>query len=205
MIQLLKDYLKDDKILGEALIESRTINAQIPGVQNIIIKNDTTDDVGQPFQVAPHNTLNKRVCFITVAFPNHEYFMRYKECTMKGVQIKEGYIKYFKCMPSEQYEYVLKQLKKHFEIMFFEALTEYDIFFEVTKNGNIHIHGRISFSKKILDKEIKLGFHRIFKTPTKFIRTHVDIKEYDHSKWNDYENKKVKGYQTTEYPHYKNI
>lgn len=204
MLQIIKDYLKDDKLLGESLIESRTINGKIPGDNGFRDKKEL-EAVGPSFQMGPHNLLIKRVCFITIAFPNHEYKMRYSECNTKGIQIKEGNVKYFKCMPSEQYEYVIRQLKQHFEIMFFETLIDYDLFFEVTKNGNIHIHGRISFSKKILDKELKLSFHRIFKTPTKYIRNHVDIKDYEHTKWNDYENKKEKGYQTTEYPHFKNI
>jgi len=205
MIEKLKEYLKEDQQVL-ALLESWTNNAQNPSTT----KKDTQDDNNpqdgaRSFQITPLNTLVKRVIFLTVAFPNCEYFMKYKECSTNGPKTKQGLIKYFKCMPSEQYDYVFSKLYQNFECMFYETLIDYDIFFEVTKNGNIHIHGRISFSKKILDKEIKLSFHRIFRTPTKYIRTHVDVKDYDHTKWNDYENKIEKGYQTTEYPHFKNI
>jgi len=207
MYKLINDYLKEDKLLAEALVATWTTNAQIPRVFK-----DTTEQLPpeatpihkDPFKMGESDVI-KRSVFITVAFPNHEYLMKYKEPTTKGVIVKEGLIKYFKCMPSEQHEFVSKQLKKHLAVMFFESLIDYDIFYELTKNGNIHIHGRMTFNKKLPDKEIKLSFHRIFKTPTKYIRTHVDIKDYNSDLWHDYHIKKEKGYQTTEHPHFTNI
>ena len=211
MYKIYQELFKEDSTMLASLA-SRTNDAQDPSklkndITQNIIKNDDldcTDEITRSFQIGKDSPI-KRVIFLTVAFPNHEYVMRYKECTTRGPVIRQGLIKYFKCMPSEQYEFVINILKKHFEVMFFESLLHYDIFFEVTKNGNIHFHGRISFNKKLQDKEVKLSFHRMFKTPTKFIRTHVDVKDYDHKLWNDYDNKKEKGYQTTDHPHFTNI
>lgn len=141
--------------------------------------------------------------FLTVAFPTKHYFkIKHVEIRSQGQQrIVFGPIKYGDCTQSEQHIWLLYILNKNIKLI----CDHYDIFFEQTKEGNLHLHGRLGYTdKKISKKDVKSLIHRMFDCPTKY-KQFVDIKDYDDKRWNEYDQKKKKTYQTLDYPHFKNI
>lgn len=156
-----------------------------------------------PANPPPFQNVKNWAYFITLCFPTrHEFKIKHLELKSQGnSRIVFSPIKYGDCTQQEQYEWVIFILRKHINII----SDNYDLFFEQTKEGNIHIHGRIGYDgKKKSQKDVRALFHRIFECPTKF-KPFCDIKEYDHSKWSSYDTKIVKTYQTLEYSHFKNI
>lgn len=137
--------------------------------------------------------------FITLAFPTREKFkIKHLELSAQRNRIVFSDIRYGECTQNEQYEWLMWILRKHIQLV----ADEYDIFFEQTKEGNLHIHGRLRTEEKA--KNIKMYFHRMFEVPSRCNRF-VDIKVYDDSRWTDYDKKKSKDYQTLKYQHFKNI
>lgn len=142
--------------------------------------------------------------FITIAFPTkHEYKIKHLKLSTSSLSrpiFLFDKIKYGECTVTEQYEWIMWILRRNIQFI----AEQYDIFFEVTKEGNIHLHGRIKNSPKKTIKEIRTWAHRMFDTPQKYKRF-IDIIEYNDAKWNNYDKKHVKTYQTTNYEHFKNI
>lgn len=141
--------------------------------------------------------------FITIAFPQKQKF-NIKHLEIRA-QNQEVYvfkpIPYEECTQKEQYSFIKHKLSIE---RLYNIADIYDLFFEVTKNGNIHIHGRLySIAKKSI-KDIKLYLHRLFEVKHQ-LRHFIDIKPYDHLKWNDYDKKNNKAYQTCTFPHLTNI
>lgn len=139
--------------------------------------------------------------FITIAFPTNQKY------SVKHLQLSAGYnkivftpIKYGDLTHKEQYEWICWKLRKNIQLI----ASRYDIFFEQTKIGNIHMHGRIYSEDKMYIKDVRAMIHRMFETDTKYVNF-VDIKPYDSTKWNDYQNKREhKQYQTLNYPNFTN-
>lgn len=140
--------------------------------------------------------------FITIAFPTKHYYKikHLKLSTSSRPVFLFDEIKYGECTVTEQYEWIMWILRRNIQFI----AEQYDLFFEVTKDGNIHIHGRIKNTPKKTIKEIRTWAHRMFDTPQKYKRF-IDIKEYDDAKWSNYDKKTEKTYQTTNYEHFKNI
>lgn len=138
--------------------------------------------------------------FVTIAFPTNKlYKIKHSEYKANGdIKIVFSDIKYGDCTPSEQYKYIHWVLSKHIK----SIASDYDIFFEVTKEGNIHFHGRLK--SHMSKRTLKIHLHRMFDTDSKY-KHFCDLKEYNDKLWNDYDTKKTKNYQTTEIPHFKNI
>jgi len=145
--------------------------------------------------------------FITVAFPTgHKFKMKHKEYCVITTVNPNGFkytfddIKYGECSTQEQYNWIIWKLERYLKI----DVDKYDIFFEHTFDGHIHFHGRIKLINIKHIKDIKLIFHRMFGLPAKH-KFFCDVKLYDESKWNNYDTKTKKTYQTSKYPHFKNI
>lgn len=147
----------------------------------------------------PDTTYTKFTHFITLCFPtNHRYKIKHLEYGTK-CRIVFSDIKFGDCTQDEQYKWMLWILSRHISTI----AETYDIFFEQTKEGNIHLHGRINSNLSV--KNIKQLLHRMFETPTKY-KPFCMIIKYDHTKWHDYQNKKeFKEYQKTEYNNFSNI
>lgn len=159
---------------------------------------------GSPAPPAPANPANIPALFhyfITIAFPtNNKYTIKHLELSTRP-RIVFKPIKYGDCTQQEQYTWLMHKLQKNIQ----HIADSYDIFFEQTKEGNLHMHGRLKYDeKKMTMKDLKSLIHRIFETSTHFSRF-VDIKVYEHTKWSDYDTKIKKDYQTLNYPHFKNI
>jgi len=151
----------------------------------------------------PTPTHNNFSYFITIAFPtNQKYNIKHLELHAHNrTRIVFSPIKYGDCTQDEQYKWLTHTLTKHIN----QVSDGYDLFFEQTKEGNLHIHGRLKFdNKRKTKKDVKALFHRMFETSTQY-KNFIDIKDYDHKRWTDYDHKTVKTYQTLEYPHFKNI
>lgn len=146
--------------------------------------------------------VNNWAYFITLSFPtNQKFVIKHLEPHVHVSRIVFKPIKYGECTQDEQYHWILHILKKHINLI----CEIYDLFFEQTSSGNIHIHGRINFvGKKKPMKDISALCHRIFGVPLACY-AFTDVKVYEEAKWNDYHDKKVKTYQTLDYPHFKNI
>lgn len=160
-------------------------------------------DFRQTTPERPPNPNNDWAYFITLAFPiNHKFKIKHVELRAQGTsRIVFNDIKYGDCTQREQYEWLVYILRKHVHII----ADKYDLFFEQTQLGNIHIHGRLQYdNKKAPKKDVKAIFHRMFDVPTKYVHF-VDIKAYDKDKWSAYDQKTTKTYQTLEYDHFKNI
>lgn len=143
--------------------------------------------------------------FITVAFPLNALFkIKHQELMAQGLsKFKFSPIKYGDCTFNEQYRWILHILTKNI----YAICDRYDLFFELTQKNNIHFHGRLGYeadSKVMFMKDIRVLIHRMFDCSTQYIRF-VDIKKYDHTKWNDYETKYKKTYQTVKLPHFQNV
>lgn len=141
--------------------------------------------------------------FITIAFPqNHHYSIKHLVPNSRGnLTYSFDLIRYGDCLISEQYEWVTRLLNKYIRTI----CSKCDIFFEQTKEGVLHLHGRLRVEltksrKPLASRTVKLMLHRLFDTPPKY-KHFVDIKPYDESKWSDYANKTTKTYQTLDYPH----
>lgn len=137
--------------------------------------------------------------FITVAFPVRGMFkIKHIELTVTRPKIVFSDIRYGDCTQNEQYEWLMWILRRHIN----QIADYYDIFFEQTKEGNLHFHGRLRTAQS--SKNVKSLLFRMFGVNTKC--THfVDIKEYDPQRWSDYDKKTTKSYQTLNYEHFKNI
>lgn len=140
--------------------------------------------------------------FFTVAFPTRQQFnIKHVEIMAQGrAKVVFKPIRYEQCTQSEQYEWIMWILRRNINMI----CDNYDIFFEQTRDGNIHFHGRLHSYTKQSMKNIRALIHRMFGVDTKN-KYFFDIKEYDHAKWNDYESKNIKTYQTLNYPHFKNV
>lgn len=148
----------------------------------------------------PDTTDTKYSHFITLCFPTkHAFKIKHIEYTTGRPRIVFSDIKFGDCTQDEQYRWMLWILNRHVHTI----AETYDIFFEQTKEGNLHIHGRITSDLPI--KSIKSLLHRMFDCPTKY-KPFCVIKEYDHNKWSDYQNKqKNKEYQKTQYENFKSF
>lgn len=141
--------------------------------------------------------------FITVAFPlNCKFKIKHVELLAQGrSRIVFSDIKYGDCTQEEQYRWLMHCMTT----TIYQICDYYDIFFEYTKSGNIHLHGRLGYEgKKKSMKDVRSLIHRMFGCSTQYIKF-VDIKKYDETKWNDYSVKYKKTYQSTLYPHFTNI
>lgn len=143
--------------------------------------------------------------FITLAFPhNHAFKIKHKEYMANGdIKILFEPIKYRDCTVREQYEFIKHTLSKYI----YSEIDKYNFFFEHCKTGDLHIHGRITTHDKTLHiKDIKLFFNHIFGLSAKY-KNFCDVKLYDATKWNDYENKKSinKVHQSCDLPDFKNV
>lgn len=141
--------------------------------------------------------------FITIGFPQKQKF-NIKHLEIRA-QNQEVYvfkpIPYEECSQKEQYSFIKHKLS---EERMLNIADIYDIFFEVTKNGNIHVHGRIYSIHKKSIKDIRLYIHRLFGVKHQ-CRHFVDIRVYDHAKWNNYDQKNNKAYQSCNLPHMTNL
>lgn len=141
--------------------------------------------------------------FITVAFPtNHKFKIKHVDLLAQNrSRIVFSPIRYGDCTQNEQYQFINWILNKHV----YQLCDKYHIFYEQTREGNIHFHGRLAYdNKKICQKDIRALLHRMFECPTHH-KPFVDIKVYDPEKWNNYNNKQTKTYQTVDLPEFKNI
>jgi len=143
--------------------------------------------------------------FITICFPTKHLFEIKHKVLLPGNRSKYAFnkIKYGDCTMDEQYEFIVRILDKHMVAI----APYYDIFFEQTAIGNLHIHGRIAFdTKPTCMKTLKIMFCQIFGLSFTEYPRFVDIKKYDALKWNDYQQKEAgKAFQITTYPNYSNI
>lgn len=138
--------------------------------------------------------------FITCAFPtNHRFKIKHLELLANNrSRIVFSPIKYGDCTQDEQYQFIKHKLTNHFH----QVADFWDIFYEQTLEGNVHFHGRIGYNgKKKTMKDIKALTHRIFELDNTNKRF-MDVKPYDANRWNNYETKEKKSYQTMNYPHY---
>lgn len=124
--------------------------------------------------------------FITLAFPqNHKFNIKHHEYMANGsVKISMEPIKYRDCTVMEQYLWIQWIFNRFLN----RSCNEYDFFFEHTLSGDLHLHGRVTLFSKTHIKDIKLIFHRMFGLSVKYIKF-CDVKVYDKTKWNDYQNK----------------
>lgn len=174
-------------------------NSDRKGELSIQTQGSVSGEVSLLGLTTPDTRYHQFTHFITLCFPtNHKYKIKHLEYGTK-CRIVFSEIKFGDCTQDEQYKWMLWILSRHIS-----SLAEtYDIFFEQTKEGNIHLHGRINSNLSV--KSIKSLLHRMFETPTKY-KPFCVIKEYEHSKWSDYQNKqKNKEYQKTEYNNFCNI
>ena len=178
----------------KALLASRTNDAQPPELKEI------TKDIPP---ILPD--WGKHSYFVTLAFPHKELFkIKHIELGVARTRMVYGYTRYDSCTPKEQHAYLLHRLTKYFDDCFPEV-SLYEYFFESCLSGDLHLHARLAFKKPISHKEIKVQHHRIFEVATKY-KKFCFIKNYDHSKWNDYDKKDgAKGYQFTTYKKFTNI
>lgn len=160
--------------------------------------------LGQPTAspVTPPPKEQQWAYFITWCFPtNQKFTIKHLEPHAHISRIVFKPIKYGECTQDEQYHWIIHILNKHINLI----CDRYDLFFEQTQAGNIHVHGRISFDgKKKTMKDIKALSHRIFGVPLG-CNAFCDVKVYESDKWNNYDKKVKKEYQTLEYEHFKNI
>jgi len=144
--------------------------------------------------------------FVTIAFPTNQKFkIKHLElCAQGRSRIVFSDIKYGDCTQDEQYKWIMHCLTKNI----YSVCDVYHIFVEYTKLGNIHLHCRLGYeadSRKKTMKDIRALFHRIFDCSTQYTKF-VDIKKYDITRWNDYENKQAgKRYQSSDYPAFCNL
>lgn len=204
--------LDDDEwreIIKKKNIRNDIVIQRLPRDENIkVVTNQTfTDDIGMASVAlglpTPNSNGQNWAYFVTVAFPtNHKFKIKHMELLAGGrSRIVFCEIKYGDCTQEEQYRFILYKLDQQIQ----HIADYYDLFFEQTKEGNIHFHGRLGYDgKKKSMKDIKALLHRLFECPTQYNRF-IDIKVYEPKKWNDYDNKKEKNYQTLDYPHFKNV
>lgn len=83
---------------------------------------------------------------------------------------------------------------------------KYHYFFEQTRRGELHVHGRVGTEYLQHMKDLKVLLCQNLGLPAT-LKYLIDIKKYDHLKWNEYENKTAesKTYQTTSFKDMKNI
>lgn len=145
---------------------------------------------------------NEYQYFFTIAFPHKEsYSIKHLEIKPNGkYEYSFKPIQFQEATPDEQYQWMLRILDKNISLI----ADCFDIFFESCKSGDLHIHGRLFSKKGISTKTIKTYIHRMFNTPSKY-KNFVDIKVYKHDKWESYDQKTKKEYQTTKYKHFKNV
>ena len=94
-------------------------------------------------------------------------------------------------MPSEQYKFLNYHLNKYLPTI----SSDYYLFFESTNDGNLHCHFLIKSNSDV--HSFLKGFHRYFDEPIRnpyFMKN--GLKKFNSTMWNDYNNKKVKQYQT---------
>lgn len=152
-------------------------------------------------QIGPEQDFHKFEYFFTCAFPdNHLFMMKYLDIGAQSTKWKIGPKKYRECTPMEQYAFINRALQKNIQLI----ASVYHIFYEQHASGDLHIHGRIRTPDKMNIKTLKTFIHRIFDCPMTF-KYFCDIKVYDHAKWNEYDQKRTKTYQTTQHKEFKNI
>jgi len=94
-------------------------------------------------------------------------------------------------MPSEQYKFLNYHLNKYLPTI----SSDYYLFFESTNDGNLHCHFLIKTGIDV--NSFLKGFHRYFDEPIRnpyFMKN--GLKKFNPTMWHDYNNKKVKQYQT---------
>ena len=94
-------------------------------------------------------------------------------------------------MPSEQYKF----LQYHLNKLLPTISSDYYLFFESTAEGNLHTHFLIKYGADA--NSLLKSFHRYFDEPIRnpyFMKN--GLKKFNPQMWNDYNNKKVKQYQT---------
>jgi len=158
--------------------------------------------------------------FVSVGFPQKDkVFTKYedKSATIprmigpipKGHKIitkdkyKLGPIEYRALSTDEQYRYIMRGLNKVKDLLT-PSGDNYHYFIEKCQSGDLHFHGR--FESGLNMKDIKLLFHNVYGISLDRLKTFVNIKKYDKDKWRNYAEKMAnKSYQTTDYPHIKNL
>lgn len=177
------------------------LDKPMPNISTSIIPGD---DVG--FLQKPTTEPILWNYFITCAFPQgHKFNIKHKEYIATSCKYPLGYkitndeIKYRDCSVQEQYQWIIYNLSKYLH----HSVVKYDIFFELCFSGDLHFHGRIQTELKYI-KDIKVLFHRMFNLSLKH-KYFCDVKVYDDKKWNDYDVKIKKTYQTTSFKHFTNI
>lgn len=191
-IEILK---KNNKPTTQTFTEDRTDDSNIGAELDFRL---TT-----PASPPPITNGNDWAYFITLAFPtNHKFKIKHVELRAQNqTRIVFSPIKYGDCTQGEQYSWLMYILTKYIKMV----SDEYDLFFEQTKEGNLHIHGRLRYyDKKKTKKDVRALFHRMFECPTQY-KHFIDIKDYNPDKWTNYDIKETKTYQTLDYPHLKNI
>lgn len=140
--------------------------------------------------------------FITVAFPTeHKFNMKVLKTKANGTT---SYLfeptKFGSATMKEQHAFIKWTLTRHI----LTWCDKYNLFFELTEKGNLHIHGRIISNEtcKDLHKLICRAFDMDVRN-----RRFTCIRVYDHQRWNDYENKTAqhKLYQKLDLPNFTNL
>lgn len=158
--------------------------------------------------------------FLSVGFPQKDkVFTKYEDkktyvprdigplrkgikCTPKDKYIL-GNIEYRALSTDEQYRFILRGLHRVKDLLTPQG-GNYHYFIEKCQSGDLHFHGR--FESQMNMKDIKLMFHNAFGISMDRLKTFCNIKKYDALKWRSYHEKEAtKQYQTTSYPHIKNI
>lgn len=167
---------------------------------------NTGDDVGIPPE-CPQSEPILWNYFITIAFPiGHKFKMKHKDYCVVSTINPNGYkyvfdeVKYRDCTTEEQYNWIVWKLSRYLKL----DAEKWDVFFEHTFEGHIHFHGRLYTPNIKHIKDIKMIFYRMFGLTAKF-KYFCDVKVYDDKRWNDYDIKTKKTYQTSRFPHFTNI
>lgn len=114
-----------------------------------------------------------------------------------------GKIEYRQLTTDEQYRFIMRGLNKIKDLITPNG-DNYHYFIEKCQSGDLHFHGR--FESSLNMKDLKIIFHNAFGISFDRLKTFTNIKKYDAVKWKSYHEKmEHKQYQTTNYPHIKNI
>lgn len=122
--------------------------------------------------------------FITIAFPTeHKFCMKVLKTKANG---SSSYVfepvKYGSATMKEQHAFIKWVLTRHIATW----CDKYNLFFELTEKGNLHLHGRLISTETC--KDLHKLICRAFDIDVRNKRF-TCIRVYDHCKWNDYENK----------------
>lgn len=124
----------------------------------------------------------------------HKYFLTVNLCTKDKFTIGNLSKRWDAYMPSEQHRYL--RLLEH---LFIAEAEDYEIYFEYTRDVNLHLHSIVYF--RGIAKELRILTKRFFKISDKN-NVAVDVREvYDEDHLRSYlTEKEAKGYQTAPFP-----